>query len=53
MWTFKGTAHADEIPLLFDFVFGYDIKTSHRDFELSANMVKLWVTFATNEWELN
>lgn len=44
-----GTAHADEIPLLFDFIFGYGISTSHRDFALSASMVKLWVSFATNK----
>lgn len=46
---FEGTAHADEIPLLFDFIFGYEIKTGHKDFELSASMVKLWVSFATKK----
>ncbi|KAG4074888.1 hypothetical protein HA402_009313 [Bradysia odoriphaga] len=44
-----GTAHADELPLLFDFILGYDINRNHKDFELSANMVKLWVSFATND----
>jgi len=44
-----GTAHADEIPFLFDFVLGYVIKTDHKDYQLSKSMVKLWVSFATND----
>jgi len=48
-----GTAHADELPLLFYAYLGFgiklEIKPYYRDFELSTKMVKLWVSFATNE----
>ncbi|KAJ6648964.1 Venom carboxylesterase-6 [Pseudolycoriella hygida] len=44
-----GAAHSDELPLFFQYMWWFRIHTNSKDFDLSANIVKLWVSFATNE----
>lgn len=49
VYSFSGACHADEIPLLFNFILGYSIDKDNKDYELSANMIKLWTSFAIEE----
>lgn len=45
----KGASHSDELALLFQMPWISDVFEDSRDYTMSLDLVKLWVSFAKHE----